>query len=96
MKKTNDQYYVVEARLPVQITEASSVEEAARLAARRIENEFGVNISNWFLRVFVYGGDVDDIGPIEEHFSNPMGSKFREIGQNVERHFEMVEKGEEP
>jgi hypothetical protein len=92
----NTRYYVVEARLPVEITEAVSVEEAARKAARRIENEYGVNISNWYLRVFVYGGEVDEIGPVEEWFSNPSGSKFRNIESNIERHFELFEKGETP
>ena len=86
----NDNYYVVEARLPVQISEALSVEEAARKAARIIENQYGVNISNWYLRVFEYGAG-EGSGPIGEYFSNPAGSKFRKIDENVDKHKEIVD-----
>lgn len=85
----NDNYYVVEARLPVQISEALSVEEAARKAARIIENQYGVNISNWYLRVFEYGAG-EGSGPIGEYFSNPAGSKFRKIDENVDKHEEII------
>jgi len=85
----NDNYYVVEARLPVQISEALSVEEAARKAARIIENQYGVNISNWYLRVFEYGAG-EGSGPIGEYFSNPAGSKFRKIDDNVDKHEEII------
>ena len=86
----NENYYVVEARLPVQITEALSPEEAARKAARIIENQYGVNLSNWYLRVFEYGAG-EDVGPIAEYFSNPAGSKFRKIDQNINSHQEIIE-----
>ena len=82
---SNDNYFVVEARFPIYIEEALSPEEAARKAARIIENEYGVNISNWFLRVFEYGAG-EESGPIAEYFSNPAGSKFRKIDQNVKEH----------
>ena len=85
----NDNYYVVEARLAVQISEALSVEEAARKAARIIENQYGVNLSNWYFRVFEYGAG-EDSGPIGEYFSNPAGSKFRKIDDNVEKHEEII------
>jgi len=86
---SNDNYFVVEARLPVYIEEALSPEEAARKAARIIENEYGVNISNWFLRVFEYGAG-EESGPIAEYFSNPAGSKFRKIDQNVKEHDDKI------
>lgn len=85
----NDNYYVVEARLAVQVSEALSVEEAARKAARIIENQYGVNLSNWYFRVFEYGAG-EDSGPIGEYFSNPAGSKFRKIDDNVEKHEEII------
>ena len=91
---SNDKYYVVEVRLPVQISEAISVEEAARKAARIIENQYGVNISNWYMRVFEYGGG-ENSGPIAEYFSNPSGSKFRVIDGNVEKHEEIIKNGNE-
>ena len=86
---SNDNYYVVEARLPIFINEAVSVEEASRKAARIIENQYGINISNWYLRVFEYGAG-EDSGPVAEYFANPAGSKFREISQNVEEHEEKI------
>lgn len=85
----NDNYYVVEARLPIYIHEALSVEEASRKAARIIESEYGINISNWYLRVFEYGAG-EESGPINEYFANPAGSKFRKIDQNIEDHAEKV------
>jgi hypothetical protein len=92
----NNKYYVVEARLPIQIDEAVSPEEAARKAARLIEREYGVNISNWYLRIFEYGGGLEDVGVTAEYFSNPSGSKFRVIDGNITKHNEMVEKGITP
>jgi len=92
----DERYYVVEARLPIQINEALSVEEAARKAARIIERDYGVNVSNWFFRVFVYGDSDGKLGPVEEWFANPSGSKFRQREQNHELHFEMIEKNETP
>jgi hypothetical protein len=89
VKVANENYYVVEARVAVQITEALSVDEAARKAARIIENQYGVNLSNWYLRVFEYGAG-EDIGPIAEYFSNPSGSKFRKIDKNIEDHEELI------
>jgi hypothetical protein len=87
---SNENYFVVEARLPIQISDASSVEEAARKAARIIENQYGVNISNWYLRVFEYGAG-EGSGPINEFFSNPSGSKFRKIDENIANHKEIVD-----
>jgi hypothetical protein len=92
----NERYYIVEARLPIQITDAVSVEEAARKAARIIERDHNIDLSNWFLRVFVYGAEEGELGPVEEWFSNPSGSKFRQREQNIERHFDMIKSGEAP
>lgn len=89
-------YYVVEARLPVQIADALSVEEAARKAARVIERDYNVNISNWFLRVFVYGESEGELGPIEEWFANPTGTRFRQREQNIDFHFEMIKNNQTP
>lgn len=90
-------YWVVEARLPVQINDAASPEEAARKAAKQIQYQHGIDISNWFLRVFEYGGDDNDqVGVVKEHFSNPAGTKYREIEQNVQKHQELFEQGKTP
>lgn len=86
----NENYYIVEARIPVQISEALSPEEAARKAARIIENQYSLNLSNWYLRIFEYGAG-EDIGPVAEYFSNPSGSKFRKIDQNIESHQEIID-----
>lgn len=85
----NENYYVVEARIPIMISEALSPDEAARKAARIIENQYGLNLSNWYLRIFEYGAG-EDVGPISEYFSNPAGSKFRKIDQNIESHMEII------
>lgn len=92
----NQKYYVVEARIPVQVTDAESVKDAASIAARRIKSEYGTDVSNWFLRVFVYDGDNERVGPQEEWFSNPTGTSFREFSQNFDHHNDLIEKGEEP
>ena len=90
----NENYYIVEARLPVQINDAVSPEEAARKAARIIENQYNVNISNWYLRVFEYGAG-EETGPTAEYFSNPAGSKFRKIDANFEKHEEIISNNSE-
>lgn len=96
MTEKNEKYFVVEARLPVQINDADSVKDAALKAAQIIEREYGVNLSNWFLRIFEYGGDVDQVGPIAEYFSNPAGSKFREISENILIHESYIKEGKSP
>jgi hypothetical protein len=92
----NERYYIVEARLPIQITEAASVDEAARKAARIIERDHNLNLSNWFFRVFVYGAEDGELGPVEEWFSNPAGSKFRERDKNIDLHFQLVKDNKTP
>ena len=85
----NENYYVVEARIAIQITEALTPEEASRKAARIIENQYGVNLSNWYFRIFEYGAG-EEIGPIAEYFSNPSGSKFRKVDENYSKHEEII------
>lgn len=87
----NENYYVVEARLPIQINEALTPDEAARKAARIIENQYGVNLSNWYFRIFEYGSG-EEVGPVAEYFSNPAGSKFRKLDQNILTHEEIINK----
>ena len=89
----NENYYVVEARIAIQITEALTPEEASRKAARIIENKYGVNLSNWYFRIFEYGAG-EEVGPIAEYFSNPSGSKFRKVDENHSKHEERVKSEE--
>lgn len=89
-------YWVVEARLPIQINDATTPEEAARKAAKQLEFQQGVNVSNWFLRVFKYGGDEDEVGITGEYFSNPAGTKFRDIESNIETHQQLFDEGKTP
>lgn len=92
----DEKYWVVEARLPIQINDADTAEEAARKAAKQIEFQHGISISNWFLRVFEYGGEKDEVGVVREWFSNPAGTKFRDIEGNVEVHQSLYEEGKTP
>lgn len=87
-------YYVVEYRLPIQVSEASSPKEAASIARRILENKIGVSLSNWFTRVFEYEEGV--VGVSNEYFCNPHGTEFRSIDQNVEKHQQnIIEKDSE-
>ena len=87
----DNKYYVIEARLPVQVQDALTPEEAARKGATLIMEEYGVDLSNWFIRVFEYGGERDHTGIVTEWFSNPAGTKFRDKDQNIEIQLEMVQ-----
>lgn len=89
-------YYVVEFRLPIAVTDAVSVEEAARKAARTIVRDYDIDISNWYARVFEYGGEHDTYGIIGEWFCNPTGSRFRKVDTNIRKHEELIEKGINP
>lgn len=77
------EYYVVEFRYPIQIAEADSVKDAAKIAASRFENQVGFKPSLWQARVFVYDAENVD-GPREEWWSNPSGDEFRQWNQNHE------------
>lgn len=87
----DNNYYVVEFRLPFQIDDASSPAEAAAKARRILERDSGLDVSSWFTRVFEYSDDYENVGPVAEYFCNPSGTHFRKIDQNVESHERMVE-----
>ncbi len=87
----DNKYWVVEIRLPVQ----NSPQDAAMKAARQIENKYGISVSNWFLRVFEYGGEPDRDGVVAEYFSNPSGSVFREVTANITKHEELIKDNEQ-
>lgn len=91
----NETYYVVEARIPVQITKADSPADAASKAARQLQTQYGVDVSNWYLRVFEYGSDEDEVGPVAEYFCNPSGTKFRKVDANIGAHEELIKKENE-
>lgn len=86
-------YFIVEFRLPVEVQEAPSVEEAARKARRQLENDTGINVSNWYTRVFEYAEGPDNVGPIAEFFANPPGIVFRQVDQNINHHEELIKEG---
>lgn len=79
-------YWVVEYRLPIVVSEASSVEEAAEIAKEKAEKEYNIKASNWFVRVFEYGASLTEVGPLNEYFANPSGSKFRQLDKNDIEH----------
>jgi hypothetical protein len=76
-------FFVIEARFPIQIDKAKDVADAARQARTQIEKEFGINISNWFLRGFEYTPESE--GPFKEWFCNPGGVVWRELTKNHNR-----------
>lgn len=88
---TAKRYFVVEFRLPIEVTDAQTVEEAAGKARQQWENKMGVSLSNWFCRVFVYGEDYKHTGPLEEWFANPTGSHFYQIDENFDKHERMID-----
>ncbi len=79
------EYYIVEFRLPIQINEANSIEDAAEKAVALFEREYNIRLSKWYTRVFRY--ITDKVGP-EEYFCNPGGVKFRKLTQNHPEHGE--------
>ncbi len=84
--------YVVEFRLPVEIS-GDSPKEAAMTARRRLEEKTGLDVSSWYTRVFEYGETEDDIGIVAEYFASPQGLVFREVTQNIRQHEEIIENG---
>ena len=81
--------------MPVEIADAPSPKEAARRAIRIIENQYGIHLSGWFLRIFEYSGEHDDLD-FTEYFANPAGTVFRDKDQNIELHEEMVNNNTTP
>jgi hypothetical protein len=85
-------YFVVEFRLPIAIADASSPEEASLMASKIIEKEYGFFPSAWFTRVFEYGDLEMGIGVVAEYFANPAGTVFKEVGQNIGTHEEILQR----
>jgi hypothetical protein len=79
-------YWVVEYRLPIVVPEAATPEEAANIAKEQVKKEYNTSVSHWFVRVFEYGAHLTEVGPLNEYFANPSGSKFRKLDQNDEEH----------
>jgi len=79
-------YWVVEYRFPIAVSEASSPEEAAAIAAEKIYEQYGMKPTAWYARVFEYGPSVDQVGPLREYFCNPSGNKFRQLDKNDAEH----------
>jgi len=77
-----NKYWIVEFRFPIEITKADGVDDAARIASRMMENQFGFSPQNWFARVFEYDPTITVDGPLSEWFYNPQGSKSFEIAHH--------------
>ncbi len=82
--------------MPIEITEAATVEEAARRAKKIMERETGVSFSSWYTRVFEYGEGKENIGVVKEYFANPSGTTFYQVDANHEKHDRMVSEGKNP
>lgn len=87
-------YFVVEFRLPIYIADSDTPEDAALKASKIVEKEYGFYPSAWYARVFEYGDIESGIGVVAEYFSNPSGTKFRKVDQNIARHEEIISKEE--
>jgi hypothetical protein len=85
----NKNYWVVEYRYAVTITDGETPEEAAEQASDVIKKELGFRPSNWNARVFEYGASTTVVGPLAEYFCNPHGTKFRKLDKNDEEHGRM-------
>lgn len=90
-------HYVVEFRLPIEIDDiaSDSPKEAALKARRMLEAETGLDLSNWFARVFEYSETEDEIGVVKEWFGSPGGASFREREKNIPIHEKRIEENVE-
>jgi len=89
----DEKYYVVEFRIPFEVTNANSPKDAAAKARRIFERDTGLDVSNWFTRVFQYSDEHGDVGPIGEWFANPSGTEFRKVDKNIDEHERLAEDG---
>jgi len=89
-------YFVVEFRVPVQVDDVDTVQEATSRAKRICERQYGFNPDNWYARIFEYSSEQDKPGPTAEYFYNPNSSSFREVMKNIGYHKDMIEKGIDP
>lgn len=89
-------YYIIEYRIPIQIDDIGSVQEAMSRAKQICHNRFGFYPDNWYARIFEYSIENDGVGPVKEYFYNPNSSNFREIEANIGYHNDLVKKGIDP
>lgn len=89
-------YYVVEYRMPIEVEDVNSVQEATSRAKRICENRFGFAPDNWYARIYEYSVESEFGGPVKEYFYNPNSSTYREIQANIGYHNDLVEKGLDP
>jgi hypothetical protein len=89
-------FYVVEYRIPIEVRDVDSVQEAVSRARKIIQRTYDISPDPWFARIFEYSDDYDNVGPIKEFFYNPNSSTPREIMKNLAYHRELIEKGIDP
>jgi len=89
-------HFVVEYRIPIDVDDVDTVQEAVTRAKRIIDRQFGISPDHWFARVFEYDSDHENIGPAKEYFYNPNSAVPREITKNIGYHKDMIEKGIDP
>lgn len=89
-------YYIVEYRIPIQIDDIGSVQEAMSRAKQICHNRFGFYPDNWYARIFEYSIENEGVGPVKEYFYNPNSSNYREIEANIGYHNDLVKNGIDP
>lgn len=82
--------WVVEFRLAFEIRNARDALDAAWKGKESLKRNMGLDIGVEYARVFEYETDDQMVGPVNEYFANPSGTKFRAIDQNFEEHKEMI------
>ena len=88
---TQNRFHIVEYRIPYDVMDANSVDDAVAKANRRFEKEFSFIPSAWYCRVFEYSNDEEKVGPTAEYFFNPSGETARELNANFEKHKKILE-----
>lgn len=89
-------HFVVEYRIPIDVDDVDTVQEAMSRAKRIIERQHGIAPDHWFARIFEYDDNHENPGPAKEYFYNPNSAVPREITKNIGYHKDMVEKGIDP
>lgn len=89
-------YFIVEYRIPIEVEDVDTVQEAVSRAKKIIDRNFGVSPDNWNARVFEYSDSHSVVGPAHEYFYNPNSTVPREITKNIGYHSDMIKKGIDP
>lgn len=95
MPKEKKKYFIVEFRFPFEVKDQTDPVEAAKVAQRLFNDQYGFQPDLWKARAIEFTFEEGSYGAQREFFWSPTGMTVKDIAKNILPHNERAAKGEE-